>query len=575
MLEIDALYAVDGLRNTDMNISNVPILDRENDLTEFRWSIDHLAVNEDGALLLFGWALHVKREIKRLIVVCHGSDGEELHFPVTYGTERVDVARSMPEVIHASASGFYYFGHLPLSGKTSVSLKVTLADGSSVTLPSGREVEKKAAASGVSSATTRTRIQAYRYLLGRAWHFAASGRFTDLGAAAARYLRNRPPKVAGGLDGILSRLSQQKETVLVIDHDLGGGANQFRRKLMRDLVSSNAQVLLLTFHLPSLRYAIELHVDDELVRVAVNGERLFTELQRLPLNRIHYNNSVSFTNQLSLLHALILIHSSRAVPITFYLHDYHSICPSHFLLDNHGKFCNIPDLQRCAKCLPAMSSGLVSLFAERDIGLWRKVWFDFLTQTTEIVCFSNASLQLLLKAYPGLADHRRLVVRPHDMSDFPVKQITFDLDRPLNIGVVGRINEHKGAAIVAEMADALERRNKGERITVLGTLDAARVSGVLHVTGAYERDKLSDLVDKHQINMIAFTSIWPETFSFVVSEVMNLGLPIVCFDMGAPAERVRSYSLGKEIPFCDGATLVETIAAFKDELRKKRQLHRV
>ena len=36
-----------------------------------------------------------------------------------------------------------------------------------------------------------------------------------------------------------------------------------------------------------------------------------------------------------------------------------------------------------------------------------------------------------------------------------------------------------------------------------------------------------------------FPSIWPESFSYVVQEIMLMGLPFVCFDLGAPAERVR------------------------------------
>ena len=64
------------------------------------------------------------------------------------------------------------------------------------------------------------------------------------------------------------------------------------------------------------------------------------------------------------------------------------------------------------------------------------------------------------------------------------------------------------------------------------------------VTGRYMRSELPDLVEHYGVDMVWFPSIWPETFSYVTEEVMDMGLPIACFDIGAPAERVRGYAGG-------------------------------
>jgi glycosyltransferase involved in cell wall biosynthesis len=147
--------------------------------------------------------------------------------------------------------------------------------------------------------------------------------------------------------------------------------------------------------------------------------------------------------------------------------------------------------------------------------------------------------------------------------------VQFDLKAKLNIGVVGRINAHKGAAIVNQMATALDARGMKEQIMIFGALDGRGESSSIVVTGSYKRDDLANLMTKRNVNMIVFTSIWPETFSFVVAEVMSLGLPIICFDLGAPAERVRAYPLGRVVPFSDGATLIEAAVAFRNELIEK------
>jgi glycosyltransferase involved in cell wall biosynthesis len=95
---------------------------------------------------------------------------------------------------------------------------------------------------------------------------------------------------------------------------------------------------------------------------------------------------------------------------------------------------------------------------------------------------------------------------------------------------------------------------------VIGTLDAAPASRQLVVTGPYQRDHLADLIEAHRINMILFPSICPETFSYVIEEMMLLRLPIVAFDLGAPGERLRDYDLGRIAPAIDaGAALAAMI----------------
>ena len=41
-----------------------------------------------------------------------------------------------------------------------------------------------------------------------------------------------------------------------------------------------------------------------------------------------------------------------------------------------------------------------------------------------------------------------------------------------------------------------------------------------------------------------FPAIWPETYSFVLSEIWAAGYPAVAFDIGAIAERIRATGAG-------------------------------
>jgi glycosyltransferase involved in cell wall biosynthesis len=43
--------------------------------------------------------------------------------------------------------------------------------------------------------------------------------------------------------------------------------------------------------------------------------------------------------------------------------------------------------------------------------------------------------------------------------------------------------------------------------------------------------------------------VWPETFSYTLSEAWRLGLYPVALDIGAPAERIREIRAGTIVPF--------------------------
>jgi glycosyltransferase involved in cell wall biosynthesis len=312
----------------------------------------------------------------------------------------------------------------------------------------------------------------YRHLAMRALQFIRVGRYRDLITAARRYLQGKPQHANDGFAQVRSIAAEARgQAHLIVDHDLGGGANHFRHSLVKTLADSGATVFILTFHVPTLRYAMEYRRHAESIRLAVDVGQFLHSLSDFKLRRVHWNNAVSFTRQIALLNALTLLVRRTAVPVTYYLHDYHSICPSHFLLGKDGEYCNVPSNAQSARSLPEMRDGLVSLFAERDIRLWRRRWEAFLTEANEIVYFSEASMALLMRAYPQLARHPGLRFRPHYISDFVSRPLPFDLHLPLNVGVVGRINSHKGARVVGQMAEAIERSGAQARITVIGALD--------------------------------------------------------------------------------------------------------
>jgi hypothetical protein len=64
------------------------------------------------------------------------------------------------------------------------------------------------------------------------------------------------------------------------------------------------------------------------------------------------------------------------------------------------------------------------------------------------------------------------------------------------------------------------------------------------VTGPYDKERLGDLLQDLGVTIGLIPSVCQETYNYVTQESMNLGLPLVCFDLVAPAERIRAWEYG-------------------------------
>src|SRR5258706_320014 len=256
-------------------------------------------------------------------------------------------------------------------------------------------------------------------------------------------------------------------------------------------------------------------------------------------------------------------------PLVITAHDYFAVCPSFVLLNADGAYCGIPEISVCASCLKRHEASFVALSPPTQMGAWRALWGRCLAAADEVRCFSEASRKLFVRAYPDL-DPARLTVIPHAVDFVPARKPHVNPAAPLVIGVVGEISIQKGAHVVEEVIARIERESLDARVVLLGLLHSARQSPRLKVTGPYKREDLADLVESNGVNMLFFPSIWPETFSYVVGEMMAMELPIVAFDIGAPAERLRSYSLGRLCAEANGAAALDQVIALHRELSQQK-----
>jgi hypothetical protein len=69
------------------------------------------------------------------------------------------------------------------------------------------------------------------------------------------------------------------------------------------------------------------------------------------------------------------------------------------------------------------------------------------------------------------------------------------------------------------------------------------------VLGAYAEADLPDLLARERCHLALFASVWPETYSYTLSQAFFAGLYPVAFDIGAIAARIRKAGWGLVLPF--------------------------
>jgi len=232
--------------------------------------------------------------------------------------------------------------------------------------------------------------------------------------------------------------------------------------------------------------------------------------------------------------------------LEFVVKDFLSVCPNFTLLNDEEQlhYCGVPGPDGCEACLrqPFMRTSLGPSFT---IAAWRNPWEDFLSRANAIICPSFSSRDILLRAFSPA--NEVVQVLPYAPLFLPATPLALPgRDTPMHIAVVGQITAPKGAKIVRDLALLLQERNPQARLTLVGTLAAPGIQlpDTVRVTGPYEKERLADVLHNLGVTIGLVSSVWPEPFHFVTQELMNLGLPLVCFDLGAPAERIRNWEHG-------------------------------
>ena len=254
--------------------------------------------------------------------------------------------------------------------------------------------------------------------------------------------------------------------------------------------------------------------------------------------------------------------AALGVPYDFMVHDYMAACPRINLIDSSGRYCGREGLDPavCQICVDRNGSP----FGKVDVIAWRKSYARFLAGARSVAAPSVDAARRFQRCFPDTEVRTR---PPRErMPPVATSLAAPYTGGPVRIAVIGAIGRHKGSDLLLACARDAQERALPLRFVIVGYTDnrELRAMSNVEVTGRYEEDEVLELLREQACHAFFLPSVWPETYCYTLSIAFHAGLPSLCFDIGAQAQRIRECG-GVVLPtklWTDPAQINDHLLAF-------------
>ncbi|MCC6194318.1 MAG: glycosyltransferase [Burkholderiales bacterium] len=340
-----------------------------------------------------------------------------------------------------------------------------------------------------------------------------------------------------------TELGDKRPGVVHVVHARGGGTEKYIREL---IAASGTHYRHYFLRVHADRFVVKPAATDDAPgyawpRPGADPRWLLTICAWLRIGVAHVHSLVGGGDDL--IEAL----TRAGVPYCYSAHDMYLPCPTVYLIDSQGNYCDATtDPAACRKCLAGFPA-----HAGTDIVAWRERHRRFLAAARKVYAPSRWAATTLGKYFPGIevtvAPPHAAPVYPLDAGEMP-NAFPLPDDGLRHVGMLGAIGPEKGARIVEAMAARIRERDLPLRLVVIGYTDRQSrdqsADHVLTVHGPYRRDEIEPLLDAYRVGLVVFPTIWPETFSYTLSEAWSAGRPVLVPPRGALRERVEVTGAG-------------------------------
>lgn len=335
--------------------------------------------------------------------------------------------------------------------------------------------------------------------------------------------------------------SRKQNVILMICHGLGGGADKHLQDLALQSTDRGARVLIMRSlpgqpHLASLELV---HGSDDFNIQIPTGDltKLAELLKAFGVSLVHIHHTMHWAIDLQALLARL------GLPFLFTVHDFYTLCPRVNLMGPlHSAYCGEPDQNGCLACLKESPRTDTT-----DIFYWRARHAWLFHDALAIICPSRDTAARCLNYYPHVQSKIRAVY--HERTPPCNQTLTdseFSLNQPLRVAILGVLARHKGLDLVLDLARLAIRKKYPITFILIGyttEIVPYALKGVITQTGKYTDQELHRLILDKRPHLVWFPSRCPETYSYTLTTVLNIGLPILAPRLGAFPERLQRYAL--------------------------------
>ena len=237
-------------------------------------------------------------------------------------------------------------------------------------------------------------------------------------------------------------------------------------------------------------------------------------------------------------HSLDVLETGK--PTIVICHDYFPYCPAINLY--YQGICSYCDAGRLADC--ARNNRLNEIFPEFTGTarlLVRERFFDLLAAgNVSIVAPTPSVRDNLVRLEPGFGKLRFEIIAHGHASDFhPSLPGNNAANGRLRVLVLGQLSASKGVGL---LLGAIDEIASFADVFLLGCGEVGeyfRGMRSVQIISRYELNELPGLVANIAPDLGLLLSIWPETFSYTLSELMQLGIPVLATNVGGFADRIE------------------------------------
>jgi len=318
----------------------------------------------------------------------------------------------------------------------------------------------------------------------------------------------------------------QRKSILLVSHRLSGGVETHLREL-QDYFGSEGFFPVLRPGVEAGEYELALSVrsQDKISFVLPDGyNKLLGVCRFLGVGRIYFHHTMGIDPVISGLA------EDLGCGMDYMVHDYYMVNANPTLTDDKGRFC-ADKKSRDALCAKhyALPFGVS---AEQ----WRQGQLSFLSRCDHVVAPCAYTAKLFSDYFPDVTVDVAYHLDSNQASYPTPVQVAREDAQCKDILVIGAISREKGADILESVARLAKKIRPLWRFHLLGY--AYRPLDCVLEHGPYADVDVDEKIAAIAADIIWFPALWPETYSYTLSEALRSGVPILASDIGAFPERL-------------------------------------